>query len=135
MTMRAARTFGRAARGFSIAMLLAGCAGTVSPFGGAPSTPLPIITGRWMLSAPNAPPCGISLTGAAEARGGKAAPEGGCPGRFYLSRTWSLDRDTLTVLDDENQPLGQFEFAGGGFTGKSTEGTPMALARPPSLGN
>jgi hypothetical protein len=120
----------RVAAGVLIILLLAGCAG--GSFGNsAPAAPTPDTTmaGRWILTAPGAPSCGVNFGGAPGARTGKVSPEGGCPANFYLSRNWALEQDALVINDDENNPLAQLKFAGARFEGQSTAGTPVTLAR------
>lgn len=111
--------------------LLAGCAGGQV---GLSDTPPPQaapagMAGRWFLAAPNAPPCGISLSGAPGAQEGRMAPEGGCPGRFFLSRRWTLAGDTLTISDDDGQPLGTLKLANGQYVGEAVTGMKVTLAR------
>jgi hypothetical protein len=86
--------------------------------------------GRWMLSAPNAPMCGMNFTGAG--RSGKVSPEGGCPGNFYLSRSWALESDTLVIKDESDEVLARLPNASGRFEGQSTAGLSVTLARPPA---
>jgi hypothetical protein len=110
------------------ALMLAAC----GSFGG--HTPEPQATtddmaGRWILAAPNAPTCGINFNGAPGAQQDTLLPEGGCPEKFYLSRTWALDQGTLTIKDDEGEPLAQLTFANGRFDGTSNAGTPLTLTR------
>jgi hypothetical protein len=88
-----------------------------------------VMGGRWMLAAPNAPSCGINFAGAPGVKEGKLLPEGGCPERFYLSRTWTLEQNTLTIIDDAGEPLAQLTFANGRFDGQSGSGTPLTLQR------
>src|SRR5450759_1678392 len=56
----------RVAGGVVVVLMLAGCAG--SPFGGATPAAAPAptedMTGRWILSTPNAPSCGMNFAGA-----------------------------------------------------------------------
>jgi hypothetical protein len=87
------------------------------------------MAGRWILTAPNAPSCGMNFSGAPGAPQGTVVPEGGCPGKFYTSRQWMLEQGTLVINDDENQPLAHFTFAGGRFEGQATAGTAVTLAR------
>lgn len=113
-----------------IALMLAGCAGGSLPFGNAAVDAQAVPTGmagRWMLAAPDAPACGMNFRG--DARAGTVSPEGGCPGKFFLSRSWSLEQDTLVINDEQNQPLGQLKLAGGRYEGQSTSGMPVTLAR------
>jgi hypothetical protein len=91
------------------------------------------MAGRWMLAAPNAPVCGMNFTGPAGAREGKVSPDGGCPEKFYRSSSWALEQGALTIIDDENNPLATLTLAGGRFEGASTAGTPITLARQPTL--
>jgi len=121
----------RAARGSLFALLLAGCAGGslgVSPTQ-APDTGM---AGRWLLAAPNAPTCGMNFAGARE---GTVSPEGGCPGKFFMSRRWSLEQGTLVINDQDNQPLANLSHAGGRFEGQSTAGTPVTLSRQTTPAN
>ncbi len=113
-----------------MALMLGACESNQGPI---PPTRLPQtdLTGRWMLSAPNAPACGMDFSGAPDQKQGTVSPEGGCPGHFYLSKRWTFAQDTqtLTITSDENEPLAQLELSGGQFTGQSTTGTPVTLAR------
>jgi hypothetical protein len=120
----------RIAEGIVMALMLAACASNEGP---TPPTPLPqtYMTGRWMLAAPNAPACGMEFEGVPGQPEGSIRPEGGCPGNFFMSRHWTFTQDTLTltIADDNNQPLAQLTLADGRFAGKSTAGTPVTLAR------
>lgn len=112
-------------------VLLAGCAGAQVPLTDTPQRQMTAagMAGRWFLAAPNAPPCGISFGGAAGGQAGRMAPEGGCPGRFFLSRRWSLNGDTLTISDEDGQPLGNLKAAGGAFEGEAVTGMKITLSR------
>jgi Protease inhibitor Inh len=125
----------KAAGGILIVCLLAGCAGsgislTDSPTAAA-QQPQPVgMSGRWILSAPNAPSCGMRFGGAMDAKEGSIAPEGGCPAKFYTSRRWVKTDTGLTINDDQGAPLAQLSPAtGGGFEGQSTSGMPVTLTR------
>jgi hypothetical protein len=112
------------------ALMLAGCAG--SPLGtAAPPATAPAVdmTGRWLLSVPDAPSCGMNFAGAPGASEGSIAPEGGCPGNFFTSRHWTLAQGALTIDDHQNQPLAHLMFAGGRFGGQAAAGTPVTLSR------
>jgi hypothetical protein len=118
---------GRITGGILIAAMLAGCAG--NPIG--ETSPVTAdMTGRWILAAPNAPSCGVNMNGAPGAQQGSIVPEGGCPGNFYTSRHWSLNAGTLTIVDDQNQPLASLTLTGGHFEGQATTSMPLTLARP-----
>ena len=121
----------RAAGGVLIAWLLTGCASGL--FGD--STPVALtptgddMPGRWFLAAPNGPPCGMNFGGAPGAQQGTITPDGGCPGKFFTSRHWTLDRGALVINDNDNQPLAHFTFADGRFEGQATAGMTVTLAR------
>lgn len=122
---------GAASRAFlpALALALAGCASGPSLLSGA-STPAPeSMNGRWVLSAPGAPACGMTFGGGAGALAGTISPEGGCPERFYLSRRWAIGESGLTITDDNNNMLATLTFSGGAFAGASASGTPVKLSR------
>jgi hypothetical protein len=94
---------------------------------GAPPVSL---AGRWQLSSPGRGQCNMTLGASAPAAvDGTIAPEGGCPGKFYMSRKWTYDQTGLTLRDHNGQPLGQLSGEGGSFQGKATSGEPLALMR------
>jgi hypothetical protein len=122
----------RAATGVLVVLTLAGCAGEQLTSGSSVPAPAPVdasLTGRWILSAPNAPSCGLEFRGGAGARSGNVAPDGGCPGNFYTSRHWAMESGALTISNNENEPLAQFKVEGGRFEGQSAGGMPVALSR------
>ena len=123
----------RAAGGILIALTLAGCAGQGFSFGDKSQQADTAMAGRWILAAPGAPTCGMNFYGVAGAREGKVAPEGGCPGNFYLSRRWLLEQDALVINDDDNNMLARLPSAGTRFEGSSTLGLSVTLARQPAL--
>ena len=114
-----------------IALMLAGCSGGRFSFGDQTALPpvLDSMAGRWILTAPKAPSCGIEFGAAPGASQGTIAPEGGCPENFFMSRRWAFDQGKLMIKDEENMPLAQFNFAGDRFEGQSTAGTPVTLVR------
>ena len=125
----------RVTGGAVVALMLAGCTG--NPLGeatpvAAPTRPL-LMNGRWILSIPNAPSCGMNFAGAAGGQEGTLVPEGGCPGNFFTSRHWALTQGALTIGDENGQPLAQLAFADGRFEGKATAGAPVTLNREPSV--
>jgi len=117
-----------------VAFALAGCASEQVSTGSSPtaSTPAPLdasMTGRWILSAPNAPSCGMEFRGPVGARNGAISPDGGCPANFYMSRRWAMEGSVLTIADEENQPLAELRPGSSRFEGQSTGGTPVTLGR------
>ncbi|MGA7000605.1 MAG: AprI/Inh family metalloprotease inhibitor [Pseudolabrys sp.] len=122
----------RAAIGVLLVLTLTACAGEQLSLGSSAPAPTPAdssIPGRWILSVPNAPSCGLEFGGAPGARTGKVAPDGGCPGSFYMSRRWAMEGDALTITDGESRPLAQLKSSGTHFEGQSTAGTPVTLTR------
>jgi hypothetical protein len=122
----------RTAFGVLVVLTLTGCAGEQSSLGSSAPAPAPIdasMTGRWILTAPNAPSCGLEFGGASGARAGAVTPDGGCPSNFYMSRRWAMEGDALTITSDQNRPLAQFKSAGTHFEGQSAAGTPVTLSR------
>jgi hypothetical protein len=114
----------RIAGGIVIALLLAGCAGGpgLTTGGNANAQSEQTMAGRWMLSAPNAPMCGMNFT----------APGGARSGNFFLSRAWALDGDTLVIKDENDNTLARLPNNGGRFEGQAVVGIAVTLARPPS---
>ena len=120
----------RAAIGVLVVLTLTGCAGEQLSLNSSAQTPVDdSMTGRWILSAPNAPPCGLEFGGAAGARAGSVAPDGGCPGNFYMSRRWAIEGGVLTIAGQERQPLAQLKVVGTRFEGQSSAGMPVTLSR------
>jgi Protease inhibitor Inh len=113
-----------------LAVMIAGCAGGGLTPSATTATAELGMPGRWMLSAPNSPMCGLNFTGSG--RSGKVSPEGGCPGNFYLSRKWTLESDTLVINDENDNTLARLPNAGGRFEGPSAAGLTVTLARPPA---
>jgi Protease inhibitor Inh len=122
--MRATRIAGAAV----CAVTLAAC-GSIADQTPALKMTTDVMAGRWILAAPNAPTCGINFNGASGVQEGTLVPEGGCPERFFLIRTWALSQNMLLLRDDSGQPLAQLAFANGVFSGISAAGTPLTLSR------
>jgi hypothetical protein len=120
----------RIAAALLVAMLLADCAGGAMPgLLGQPAGLPAGMAGRWLLSAPNAPMCGLNFS-EGDGRSGRVSPEGGCPANFYLSRRWALEGSGLTIRDDNGDTLGQMILAGERFDGQSATGVPISLTHP-----
>jgi hypothetical protein len=128
---------GRASALILVLLALTGCSGidwpgsssspTAPPQAGAPPVSL---AGRWQLSSPSRGQCNMTFGASSPAAAdGTIAPEGGCPGKFYMSRKWTYDQTGLTLRDHNSQPLAQLAGEGGNFQGKATSGEPVALMR------
>ena len=133
----------RASAPILVLLALTGCTGMDWPGSSSSSTatattaqpsqagPPPVsLAGRWQLSSPGRGQCNMTF-GASNpaAADGTIAPEGGCPGKFYMSRKWTYDQAGLTLRDHNGQPLAQLAGEGGNFQGKATGGEPVALMR------
>jgi len=93
----------------------------------APPVPL---AGRWQFSSPGRGQCNMTFGSAnAAAAEGTIAPEGGCPGKFYMSRKWTYDQNGLTMRDHNGQTLALLAGEGGRFDGKAASGEQVALSR------
>jgi hypothetical protein len=106
--------------------------GSGTPAEPAQSAAAPInMAGRWLLSSPGRGQCNMTFnTSPPNNTEGTIAPEGGCPGRFYMSRKWSYDPGgSLVVRDHNGQPLGQLSRAGATFEGKASSGDAVTLTR------
>ncbi len=115
-------------------MLLAGCSGSKGlSLGDFTPEPAPAasveMAGRWMVSAPDAPPCGMTFSGDTAKGEGKISPEGGCPGQFYKSRGWALVQDTLVIKDHTGDALVSLTLQGDRFVGTAPGGIPITLSR------
>lgn len=123
----------RIAGGLFLSLLLGGCAGTPAPLADAPApapgNDLVDMSGRWKLTAPNAPSCGMLFESLPQANQGAIKPEGGCPGQFFTSRHWTLTGAQLTISDHNQSPLARLKLSGGHFSGKSVSGIPVSLSR------
>ena len=120
----------RAAISVLVVLTLTGCAGEQLSLDSSAQTPADdSVTGRWILSSPNSPSCGLEFGGAVRARAGSVAPDGGCPGNFYMSRRWAIESGVLTITGQESQPLAQLKVVGTRFEGQSSAGTPVTLSR------
>ena len=125
------------ASALSLALLvLAGCSGVDSgrssavPETVAPTPPPVDLAGRWLLSSPGRGQCHMTFGSASPtAIEGTIAPEGGCPGKFYMSRKWAYEQGAITMRDHNSQPLAQLSSEGPGYQGKATSGEAVTLLR------
>src|SRR5262249_47819576 len=74
-----------------------------------------VMARRWMLTSPHRGQCAMSFTGGPKDKEGSVRPEGGCPGKFYTSRSWSMNEDGQIIIRDHNgEQLVQLAPAGTG---------------------
>jgi hypothetical protein len=119
-----------------VSLTVAGCSGISWPGSGAaptavqPAAPPVNLAGRWMLTSPGRGQCHMTFGSAGPtAVEGTIAPEGGCPGRFYMSRKWTTEGGNVVMRDHTGQPLAQLSYDGTTYQGKATSGDPVALMR------
>jgi hypothetical protein len=95
-----------------------------------PAAPAINMGGRWTLSSPSGGLCGMTFTTRGSGFEGGIAPEGGCPGQFFTSRSWALERAGLVIKDHKGKTLARLaSSAPGSFQGNSTSGIPVTLTR------
>jgi hypothetical protein len=101
-----------------------------------PAEPAPVsappvsVAGIWTLSSPGHSQCRVTFGSASPAATeGTIAPQGGCPGKFYMSRKWAFEGDSLVMRDHTGKPLGQLSSNGAGYEGKAVSGEPIVLMR------
>jgi Protease inhibitor Inh len=103
--------------------------GPPNPARAREAAPDTAMAGRWTL-ATGTGACGMNFGSASGARQGAIAPEGGCPGRFYTSRKWTLEQRTLVIRDHRGKPLAQLAQSSPlRFDGKTVNGLPLSLSR------
>ncbi len=112
----------------AMAALLAGCADNRAANGPPAANAPSAMAGRWMLSSPGAGSCAMTFGGGPSE--GTIAPEGGCPGNFFTSRKWSVERDSLVIRNHLGETLAQLKPGDGGrYDGQSTAGQAVGLSR------
>jgi hypothetical protein len=118
-------------------LALAGCSGerfelpgsNTGPAAAAPS-PAPVnLSGAWMFNQPGRGQCRMTFGSAPNASEGTIAPQGGCPGKFYMSRKWTYEGGSVVMRDHNGQPLAQLSGDGAQFNGKATSGEAVTLMR------
>jgi glucose/arabinose dehydrogenase len=100
-----------------------------SPASTSPSPPPIDLVGRWKLAVAGGGACFMRFGNAPGAAQGTIAPEGGCPGKFFTSRKWTFDHDTLTIRDHKNETLAQLSYVAGRFEGSEASGIALTLSR------
>jgi len=124
----------RIAGGLIIIATLTGCAVQGLSLGDDSSPPPPAkvnMEGRWKLTQPGAPACGMNFGGGPGINTGPIEPEGGCPDQFFTARHWELSPDgqRLTIDDYQMNILAQMKVAKGQFTGSDNAGRLVTLSR------
>jgi hypothetical protein len=134
--MRDIRSAFRASALIATLLTAAGCSSiswpgsAAEPVAAQPAAPPINLAGRWMLSSPGRGQCHMTFGSAGPtAIEGTIAPEGGCPGKFYMSRKWSAEGGGLVMRDHNGQPLAQLSQEGATYQGKATNGELITLLR------
>lgn len=101
--------------------------------GGPPrGGPLPAVemAGRWVLATPGAGYCSMNFAGAAGAREGTIAPEGGCPGKFFTSRRWAIEQNAVVIRNHAGEMLAQLNVTEPSrLEGQAANGEQVSLTR------
>jgi hypothetical protein len=88
------------------------------------------ITGRWQFSSTAGGTCAMVFAATPGSGEGTIAPQGGCPGKFFTSRRWAYDQDTLIIRDHKGETLARLAFAPPGrFEGQAAPGETISLTR------
>lgn len=99
-----------------------------SATGGTP--PQPDMAGRWIFATDGAAGCAMNFAGPAGGREGTIAPEGGCPGRFFTSRTWAFEQNAVIIRNHAGELLAQLNVAAADrLIGQGSHGEPVSLTR------
>ena len=98
------------------------------------AAPPPVdLAGRWQLSAAAGGACFMTfgkVPGTASASlQGTIAPEGGCPGNFFMSRKWAFEHGMLIVRDFKGRQLAQLSYLGAHFEGQDASGSALTLSK------
>jgi Protease inhibitor Inh len=113
--------------GLAMAVALAGCADNRASGPPVPNAPS-ALAGRWTLSSPGAGSCAMTFGGGPS--DGTIAPEGGCPGNFFTSRKWAIERGDLVLRNHLGETLAQLKPGDGArYDGQSTAGQAVTLSR------
>jgi hypothetical protein len=100
-----------------------------SPPRGTP-LPRPDMAGRWLLGTDGSPPCGMNFAGPIGGHEGSIAPEGGCPGRFFTSRSWAYEQNAMVIRNHSGELLAQLNVtAPDRLIGQTASGEPVSLTR------
>jgi hypothetical protein len=129
------------------AAALAGCAGdriltsanpeppppppTAQPAARAAPSPPPVdMAGRWQLASTAGGACAMVFAATPGTGEGTIAPQGGCPGKFFTSRRWLYEQDTLIIRDHKGEPLARLAFSPPArFEGQAAPGETISLSK------
>jgi Protease inhibitor Inh len=96
----------------------------------APSPPPVDMAGRWQLASTAGGACAMVFAATPGSGEGTIAPQGGCPGKFFTSRRWLYDQDTLIIRDHKGEPLARLAFSPPSrFEGQAAPGETISLTK------
>jgi Protease inhibitor Inh len=96
----------------------------------APSPPPVDMAGRWQLASTAGGACAMVFAATPGIGEGTIAPQGGCPGKFFTSRRWLYEQDTLIIRDHKGEPLARLAFSPPArFEGQAAPGETISLSR------
>jgi Protease inhibitor Inh len=96
----------------------------------APSPPPVDMAGRWQLASTAGGGCAMVFAATPGSGEGTIAPQGGCPGKFFTSRRWAYDQDTLIIRDHKGEPLARLAFSPPArFEGQAAPGETISLTK------
>src|ERR1700751_4293650 len=88
------------------------------------------ITGRWQFTSTAGGTCAMVFSANPGSGEGTIAPQGGCPGKFFTSRRWSYDQDTLIIREHKGEMLARLPFSPPArFEGQAAPGETISLSR------
>jgi hypothetical protein len=92
--------------------------------------PQPDMAGRWQFATDGGVGCTMNFAGPAGGHEGTVAPEAGCPGRFFMSRKWAYEHNSIVIRNHTGDLLAQLTVtAGGRLIGQGSGGEPVSLTR------
>ncbi|MGD9847295.1 MAG: AprI/Inh family metalloprotease inhibitor [Variibacter sp.] len=87
------------------------------------------LAGRWTLSSSAGGACAMTFVAGAGSDGA-VQPEGGCPGKFFTSRKWSIEGGAIVIRNHNNEPLARLTaISPTRYEGQSASGQQLSLVR------
>ena len=104
---------------------------TAQPAARPAPTPPPVdMAGRWQLATTAGGACAMVFAATPGSGEGTIAPQGGCPGKFFTSRRWLYEQDTLVIRDHKGEPLARLAFSPPArFEGQAAPGETISLTK------
>ena len=104
---------------------------TAQPAARPAPTPPPVdMAGRWQLASTAGGACAMVFAATPGSGEGTIAPQGGCPGKFFTSRRWLYEQDTLIIRDHKGEPLARLAFSPPArFEGQAAPGETISLTK------